>query len=65
MIWQTTEAEAQEIVNSAPLTYERTVAVTNEVGEVKNIINYRQYNCASKEGGQLDTTEKEIPPENP
>lgn len=64
MIWQTTEAEAQEIVNSAPLTYERTIAVTNEVGEVKNIINYRQYNSASKEGGRLDAPSKTISPED-
>lgn len=63
-IWQTTEAEAQEIVNSAPLTYEKTIAVTNEAGEVKNIINYRQYNSASKEGGRLDATQKTISPED-
>lgn len=63
-IWQTTEAEAQAIVNSAPLTYEKTIAVTNEAGEVKNIINYRQYNSASKEGGRLDATQKAISPED-
>lgn len=63
-IWQTTEAEAQTIVNSAPLTYEKTIAVTNEAGEVKNIINYRQYNSASKEGGRLDATQKTISPED-
>ncbi|MDY4166018.1 MAG: hypothetical protein SOY27_00830 [Fournierella sp.] len=63
-IWQTTEAEAQAIVNSAPLTYEKTIAVTNEAGEVKNIINYRQYNSASKEGGRLDATQKTISPED-
>jgi len=64
-IWQTTEAEAQEMIHGAPLTYEKTIAVTDEAGAIKNIINYRQYNCASKEGGQLDTTKKAIPPENP
>ena len=64
-IWQITEAEAQALIHGAPLTYEKTVAITDEAGAIKNIINYRQYNCASKEGGQLDTTEKAIPPENP
>ncbi|MFR6093942.1 MAG: hypothetical protein ACLUIW_00140 [Dysosmobacter welbionis] len=53
------------MIHGAPLTYEKTVAITDEAGAIKNIINYRQYNCASKEGGQLDTTEKAIPPENP
>lgn len=64
-VWQTTEGEAQEMMHGAPLTYEKTIAITDEAGTIKNIINYRQYNCASKEGGQLDTTEKAIPPENP
>ncbi len=27
-IWQTTEVEAQEIIDGAPLTYEKTIAVT-------------------------------------
>ena len=64
-VWQTTEGEAQEMIHGAPLTYEKTIAITDEAGAIKNIINYRQYTCASKEGGQLDTTEKAIPPENP
>ena len=64
-VWQTTEGEAQEMMHGAPLTYEKTIAITDEAGTIKNIINYRQYNCASKEGGQLDTTEIAIPPENP
>lgn len=64
-VWQTTEGEAQEVIHGAPLTYEKTIAITDEAGAIKNIINYRQYNCASKEGGQLDTTKKAIPPENP
>ncbi len=41
---QTTEAEAQRIIGTAPLTYEKTIAVKDAAGEVKNIINYRQYN---------------------
>lgn len=64
-VWQTTEGEAQEMIHGTPLTYEKTIAITDEAGTIKNIINYRQYNCASKEGGQLGTTKKAIPPENP
>ena len=64
-IWQTTEAEAQKIVQGAPLTYEKTIAVTDETGDVKNTINYRQYNKALKEGGQSDAPQKAIPSENP
>lgn len=63
-IWQTTEAEAQEIIHGAPLTYEKTIAVTDEAGDIKNIINYRQYNRVLKEGGQLDTTKKAISSED-
>ena len=63
-IWQTTEAEAQKMIHGAPLTYEKTIAVTNEAGNVKNIINYRQYNIAAKEGGSLDAAEKAISPED-
>lgn len=64
-IWQTTEAEAQEMIHGAPLTYEKTIAVTDEAGAIKSIINYQQYNKALKEGGQLDAPQKAIPPENP
>lgn len=47
IISQCTEAEAQEIVGSAPLTFERTYELTDN-GETINIINYRQYNTAKK-----------------
>lgn len=63
-VWRCTEAEAQAVVNGAPLIYEKTIAITDEAGGIKNIINYRQYNSASKEGGQIDATKKAIPPEN-
>lgn len=52
-ILQTTEAEAQKIVGDTPLAYEKTVTFTDDDGEVKNFINYRQYNRArrnSKDG---------------
>lgn len=45
---QTTEAEAQKVVGSAELTYEKTFTLTNEDGEILNFINYRQYNKARK-----------------
>lgn len=45
------EWEAQEIIGTAPLTYEKTIAVTDSEGQTVNVINYRQYNKA-----QLPTT---------
>lgn len=42
--WTTTEAEAQAYIGDAPLTFEKTIALKDEVGQTKNIINYRQYN---------------------
>lgn len=44
-----TEGEAQEIIGAAPLTYEKTIAVTDSEGQTLNIINYRQYNRARAE----------------
>lgn len=48
-IFTTTEKEAQKIINGAPQVYEKTIALTDDEGEVKNIINYRQYNKCRKE----------------
>lgn len=42
-ILRTTEEQAQKIVGSAPLTFEKTIEVKNDFGEVLNTINYRQY----------------------
>lgn len=42
-----TEGEAQQIIKDAPLTYEKTIAVTDSVGQTLNVINYRQYNRAA------------------
>lgn len=47
--FETTEHKAMEIVGSAKLTYEKTIRMTDEVGNGKKVINYRQYNCARKE----------------
>lgn len=44
-----TEGEAQEIIKDVPLTYEKTIAVTDSQGQTLNIINYRQYNKAVAE----------------
>ena len=49
IIFKTTEGKAQEIIGNAPQIYEKTISITDEAGEVKNIINYRQYNKAKKE----------------
>ncbi len=43
------EWKAQEIIGAAPLTYEKTIAVTDAQGQTLNIINYRQYNRAKAE----------------
>ena len=42
-VWQTTEQEAQAEVEGMPLTYEKTISITDEGGTVRNIINYRTY----------------------
>lgn len=54
-----TEGEAQQIIKGAPLTYEKTIAVVDEAGETRNIINYRQYNRSSPANppGATDYTE--------
>lgn len=45
-----TEGEAQKIIRGAPLTYEKTIAVTDSAGQTVNVINYRQYNRARHPG---------------
>lgn len=42
-IWQATEQEAQAEVSGMPLTYEKTISITDESGATRNIINYRTY----------------------
>lgn len=46
-VYKTTERKAREIVGDAPLTFEKTIELTDEAGEVQNVINYRQYNRAA------------------
>lgn len=45
-----TEGEAQEMIGEAPLTYEKTIAVTDSEGKTVNIINYRTYTKPPSEG---------------
>lgn len=54
-VYETTEGAAQEIIGTAPLTYEKTVAVTDYEGQTLNIINYRQYNRAKAGTADTDT----------
>lgn len=49
LVTQTTEAKAQKKVGSAKLIHEKTLVFTEDGGEVKNFINYRQYNKKIKE----------------
>lgn len=42
-IWQVSEEQAQAEVSGIELTYEKTVAITDEGGTLRNIINYRTY----------------------
>lgn len=50
-VMQMTEWEAQRIIGTAPLTYEKTIAVTDSEGQTLNVINYRQYNRAKNQAG--------------
>lgn len=43
---QMTEAQAQKIIDGAPLVYEKSVALLGDDGETINIIHYRQFNRA-------------------
>lgn len=58
-----TEEEAREIVGTAPLTYEKTLAVLDKDEKTVNIINFRQYNRArtqsGSEAGTVSKREKE------
>lgn len=58
-----TEGEAQEIIGTASLTYEKTIAVRDSEGQTVNIINYRQYNRARAED-QAETAAVEQPGES-
>ena len=60
-VWQTTEREAQAEISGMPLTYEKTISITDASGVVRNIINYRTYTKtpAESDNSQKDNATKE------
>lgn len=59
-VHQMTEQEAQTKVNGIPLTYEKTISITDESGTVRNIINYRTYTKSSvKDGNGIPNSKQE------
>jgi len=56
-VWQTTEREAQAEISGMPLTYEKTISVTDEGGEIRNIINYRTYTRTPAESDTVTDSE--------
>lgn len=64
VVIQTTEGAAQALIGSAPLTYEKTVAIIGADGETKNVLNWRQYNpkySKEKGGGQAGDAGTSLP----
>ncbi len=61
-VWQTTEREAQAEISGMPLTYEKTIAVTDEDGTFRNIINYRTYTKPPAKGDSGTTDSKQGEP---
>ena len=56
-IWQTTEQEAQAEISGMPLTYEKTISITDEGGIIRNIINYRTYTRTPAESDTVSNHE--------
>ena len=60
-VCQMTEQEAQAEVSGMPLTYEKTISITDERGTLRNIINYRTYTKPAESDNETPTkTEQEI-----
>lgn len=59
-IYKVTEEQAREYVGDAPLTYERTVAVTDGAGDIQNVVNYRTFTRQPKKQAEnpAEVTEK-------
>lgn len=55
-VWQTTEREAQAEVSGIPLTYEKTISITDE-GRTIQIINFRTYTRTPAESDTTTTNE--------
>lgn len=58
-VCQMTEQEAQTEVSGIPLTYEKTISITDESGTVRNIINYRTYTKTPAESDKKTSTKTE------
>lgn len=58
-VCQMTEEEAQAEVSGMPLTYEKTISISDESGTVRNIINYRTYTKAPAENDNKTPTKTE------
>lgn len=56
-VWQTTEQKAQVEISGMPLTYEKTISITDEGGMIRNIINYRTYTRTPAESDTTTTNE--------
>lgn len=63
-IWKITEREAQTKVSGMPLTYEKTISITDESGATRNIINYRTYTKSPAKEGAETPTGKQVEPGN-
>lgn len=61
-VYRTTEGEAQAIIKTvgAPLVYQKTIAVSDEAGEVRNVISWRKYNT-KYQGGQGEDAGASLP----
>lgn len=58
-VCQMTEQEAQAEVNGMPLTYEKTISITDEGGTLRNVINYRTYTKTPAESDNKTPTKSE------
>lgn len=63
-VWQTTEQEAQAEIKGMPLTYEKTISITDEGGTTRNIINYRTYTKTSEKDNAGTPANKQAEPGN-
>lgn len=58
-VCQMTEQEARAEVSGMPLTYEKTISITDEGGTLRNIINYRTYTKTPAESDNKTPTKTE------
>ncbi|RKI65292.1 hypothetical protein D7V91_14665 [bacterium 1xD42-67] len=54
-VCQMTEQEAQAKISGMPLTYEKTISITDEGGTLRNIINYRTYTKPAESDNETPT----------